>query len=1228
MHRLQVFILLLAVLVTSLAAHYENTILVSPHGIDNETCWESSKNTSRPCRTVNYALEHSRNATRILISTGEYVLRNSLTVQNTYILAIEAEDAVTIRCLGDVGVSFIRSGNISLIGLTLKNCGALHPSTIGKAFAKKAHSPFFVALYFTYCRNIEMVDCTISESPGIGLILYDNGGFIRVKGTRFTHNAPIKRNCSGNDYYVKAGGGVYFEYTFDGSLSPYNTKEQLRYQHDNQILFENCTFEMNEAPELCFNSMIEYPSGSHHMPFGRGGGMSIFMRGLSRNNHLLVKDCLFVSNHAIWGAGLFVEFHDASQNNTVRIQGTVFKNNSATTAGGAVRSALVNTGKLTIANKIVHEECFYDGNTALMSGGVSHFGNFYKPIQSDDYRRVSFENCTWINNKGTLGSSIGLSTPATEITLGNLNPAIEGPLVPYVVTLHNCYVLNNVVVPGEDNQVIGQGSVYSYAVPMVFSGNITFVNNTNTALVLDAAVLKIYGKTVFRDNQGIEGGAIALYGPSVINLMPDSKLYFRRNIAWERGGALFVRSGNPPVVAFNTTDLVTHGCFLVYNETTSLTHVSDWQTELLFEDNTSPPGGGKSVYATTLRGCRRVGEGRINYASLQWKFVQYFRNGEKAEEIKDEISTDPIMMEIMRSDWAVAPSEKFNASVKLFDEKNSLVSAVVNISILQDDVSLDIPSPVLLVKQDSKCHGLAIKGKINSDFDINLRTVGSQFIGVTERGLRLQECLPGFIQDSGTDTCKCVPRKIYDGLSRCEGNNVYLKTGHWGGRVGGQFVTYPCPQGYCSDDVTGGGREYRLDLKDRCAENRNQSSTLCGSCRYGYSVFMGNEKCGDCSNNHLWLLVIFFIGTLMLVLLILKINVDIFTVYLNSWLYSYQIIGFLLQKGEGLDSFLTFVVGIANWELPGYGSCFCSGLTNLYKLGINYGLPIYVLVLLLVLSKIAKLRPGCYINKNVSRAFCTLLVLCYTKITMISFSILHYVNVGNRWVLFYDGEIDFHRDWKEHLPFTVVAILMLLFFVLSLPIMLLFTPWLMMKFPCLMRFRLFFDLFQSCFEDQEKRRNHRWFAAFYLLCRIFIICIALYPPFGPLKRSLLEACCVLICGTCLYIQPYNTRYTWLNTVDALLLVNLALITIFSSGRTVEAGDWTNIALWYIVDVMAYFPLLYLTVLIAVKLVALVRDEAHWENLRNRFQDSDGTSTQAQTTVTEFQVTARHVTEDT
>lgn len=638
-----------------------------------------------------------------------------------------------------------------------------------------------------------------------------------------------------------------------------------------------------------------------------------------------------------------------------------------------------------------------------------------------------------------------------------------------------------------------------------------------------------------------------------------------------------MRDSGPPVIGFNTTELKTRQCFLAYNNSFSLAKVTEWQTKLVFKGNrVLANGGGESVFASTLQGCRQSGRPRINNESLEWPNVIQYEDLNKTT--KEQISTDPIFIKFIEKEWMVSPSEVFDATLHLIDEKNSSVLGVVKVTITDEhekneagSVNLGTASHLFLVQGDSsRINNLYLLGSVDRPFKVDIGTVVGRVTHTSSKGkLTLQRCNVGFEQ-TDSKTCSCISSTV-SGISKCSANfkDVFLKRGYWGGTVEDKFSTYPCPTHYCN--FSKGDSFFRYDAETMCTVGRNGTSVLCGACKDGYSVNLGNEQCRQsCSNSHLWLAVAFCLVTPLLVLIVFRIDLDIFTTYLNTWLYSYQTILFLLREGQYLDPFISFVIGVANWELRVGGTCLYKGMTNLQKLGVNYIFPSYVLLLLVVLAKIARHRPGCYINRTVSHAFCTLLVLCYTNVTIISFNIVHYVHMQGRWVLYADGNIDFVRDWKTHLPFTIIACLWIVLFVIFVPLLLLFTPWFLRRFPYLNNFRLYFDTFQRCFKV-----TYRWFAAYYFICRIYILLIALYVPFSPLKRCFLDVSSILIAVMCLYLQPYNEQYQWFNRLDAVLLTNLCLIVNFSSSIVSDATSSVRDGLENIVNLLAYVPLVYL-----------------------------------------------------
>ena len=1185
----------------SLLPHAElKTIVVSQDdGTDNSTCWNA---TSVPCKTLNYALKYVTNSTFVLLRSGNYSYNltehfNFTNLREIGLVGEKESSFVTVECHQNGSISFESCDNITLRRVLLRGCGGLHNSTTGNAFTGHYHMPFLSAVFLLKCRDVVVDNCWIVQSPGIGLNMYDVGGDVQISHSWFESNGPIGNFFSSN--IAVAGGGVYIEYTYKERTLPSDLNAALfaEFDSNSRYVLHNCTFRDNNAPNQTFATMIDNPHGIDHIPFGRGGGLSIFVKGVAKDNLIQITHCRFEDNRALWGGGFFIEFQDEVQNNTLEVKHCTFTNNSVDYAGGAIRSGTLagSDSQQLLANQMRYEDCQFISNRAVLGGGVSHHGTF-SFLKMNDGRslHIPFINCEWRDNAATMGSAIGLAAPS--LVNGRQDWTAKWPKFVHTIVLEDCNIITNQIVLTEDEQVIGQGAIYSYSLPIIFKGVVNIDHNNNTAMVIENAVLHFFGNVTFRNNTGGQGGAIGLYGTSVLMLMPHSNLNFFDNTAEQQGGAIYVRDSGPPVIAFNTTELDTRPCFVAYNNLDSLGNITEWQAKVVFKGNQAlSSGGGDSVYASTLQGCRQTGQSRINNKSLEWPNV--FEYQDKNTSPGKQISTDAVLIRLNDIDWEVSPSQHFNATVELIDEKNSFVLGVVNISITSRHVTLGTTSNLFLIQGDSpKINNLHLLGKKHQKFEVHASTVAGRVVRKVSKAVHLKDCYPGFEQNDNTDTCTCMENHDA-GIWNCsvDSKHVFLKRGYWAGMVGDKFSTYPCPPDYCNFPKH--KPAFKYDSKTICTKGRSGTSALCGACKPGYSVNIGDEKCSkECVNSHLWLLLVFFIVTLLLVLVVLRIELDIFTTYLNAWLYSYQIITFLLQEGQYLDKFISFVIGIANWKVKGVGTCFYAGMTNLEKLGVNYILPSYVLVLLIVLAKLGRCRPACYINRNVSRAFCTLLVLCYTNITMISCDIIHYVPINGRWVLYADGNIEFVRDWKTHLPYTIIACLWFILFVFFVPLVLLFTPWFLRHFQYLNNFRLFFDTFQKCFKDE-----YRWFAAYYFICRIYILFIALYVPFGPLKRSILEVSSVVIVVTCLYLQPYKTRpkqrkanddmnhetdnntanedYNWLNTLDAILLTNLCFVAIFSTGIRSEAPASAQDVLEKIVNGLTYVPLVYLCCLI-------------------------------------------------
>ena len=231
---------------------------------------------------------------------------------------------------------------------------------------------------------------------------------------------------------------------------------------------------------------------------------------------------------------------------------------------------------------------------------------------------------------------------------------------------------------------------------------------------------------------------------------------------------------------------------------------------------------------------------------------------------------------------------------------------------------------------------------------------------------------------------------------------------------------------------------------------------------------------------------------------------------------------------------------------------------------------------------------------SVINTFATFLLLSYSKLLTVSYQLLDastlYNNTGKTVgppVLYYNASIEYFS--KEHLPFAVLALCVLLVFVIFPLLLLLLYP--MRSFQrCLgyctrIRWQFlhtFADAFQGCYKNGTNgTRDYRYFAGLYLLFRIVMwgtfITPMLYTcswliriPF-PAVVSLLFA----------YFRPYKNNY--FNIIDCLGFTVLAL-TIY---LIVYAMETKAFSIQFLYALML-LPLLYFTSIILYKILSRVQ----------------------------------------
>ena len=314
---------------------------------------------------------------------------------------------------------------------------------------------------------------------------------------------------------------------------------------------------------------------------------------------------------------------------------------------------------------------------------------------------------------------------------------------------------------------------------------------------------------------------------------------------------------------------------------------------------------------------------------------------------------------------------------------------------------------------------------------------------------------------------------------------------------------------------------------------RHRDGLLCGECREGYAppVYSYTLKCVNCTDsdftkNLIQYMAVSFLPLTMIYLVVIIFKVSVTSGNMVAYVFTSQILTapILLRSITHGDSNHALLSLFTIWNLdplrlasPPF--CLHPNMTILHVLSLDYLIGVYPLFLI-VLTYIAVTlhdrypivvkiwRPAYRVLRCIRRewnirgsliqAFATFLTLSYVKMLTTSFDLLTPVHLKtvegrtlNQTHLFINGEIAFFGS--EHLPYGVLAVVVLAVFNLMPTLLLLLYPSKCFQ-KCLKRCRLrsdtlhsIMDAFHGCYH-----RDCRYFAGFYILARSVFLCTSVF----------------------------------------------------------------------------------------------------------------------------------------
>lgn len=422
-----------------------------------------------------------------------------------------------------------------------------------------------------------------------------------------------------------------------------------------------------------------------------------------------------------------------------------------------------------------------------------------------------------------------------------------------------------------------------------------------------------------------------------------------------------------------------------------------------------------------------------------------------------------------------------------------------------------------------------------------------------------------------------------------------------------------------------------------CGE-MNKNGSLCGTCKKGYSpiVYTYDLSCGKCTAGRLQNVVkfvaIMFVPLTAFYLLVLLFKVSATSPPLSTYVIFSQCISEPISTRMALRSVQKFTKlnilarGVLSaygvWNLDFFRSFsppICLDIPTLLTLALDYTSAFYSLFLILLTYLLIKLYASnvrvlvhvckwieCVVTTfqeewsartSLVNVFSTFFLLSYVKIMSVSFTLLipttfyniHGDKVGT--FLYYDASIPYFG--KEHLPYAIVAIIVVLFFIVLPSFFITLYPykWFQHCLNCSkikhQAIHTFADCYLGWFKDGTERgtSDRRFVMSLYLGLRI-IIFVFYTLTLSVYLYAFAAVALIMFSIIISLLKPYKDKWKIYNTLDPAMILVIAmsygavLCVDVASEKAFEFVYFSAAVLFITVSL----PLLYITGMVLFWLV--------------------------------------------
>ena len=257
--------------------------------------------------------------------------------------------------------------------------------------------------------------------------------------------------------------------------------------------------------------------------------------------------------------------------------------------------------------------------------------------------------------------------------------------------------------------------------------------------------------------------------------------------------------------------------------------------------------------------------------------------------------------------------------------------------------------------------------------------------------VKLLPCPPGFVFTQMR--CQCDPVLTLNGYVKdCDINDqTVLRCSNSWIFYSESLHTYQlsknCPFDYCYPQSS------KLNLNNpelQCQFSR--SGSLCGQCQQDLSTIFDSNKCQQCSDVYLLLIIPIAISGIVLVIIMFVLNLTVNEGTINPFILYFNILNIHnipLFPSHSLVKPLHVLISFVNLNL-GIETCFYNGMDDYTKAWLQFSFPIYLIMIIasiIIASHYFIVLQRLTLHKTVP-VLATILLLSYTKILQTTTNVL------------------------------------------------------------------------------------------------------------------------------------------------------------------------------------------------------------------------------------------------